>query len=115
MQVDIREVKLDIDQAIPCGLMINELLTNALKHATPATGQRKQVRVAMQLENERYVLTISDNGAGLPEGLDVRNTRTLGLKLVNRLTDQLQGDLQIGSVPGGGTSLRISFPVPEGS
>jgi PAS domain S-box-containing protein len=122
MKVEIREVILDIDQAVPCGLIINELLTNALKYAFStrrragdlANGQRKEILVSMQPENECYVLKISDNGAGLPDGLDVKNTRTLGLKLVNRLTGQLEGDLQVDSKPGGGTAITISFPVSGG-
>jgi len=119
IKVEIQDVKLDIDKAVPCGLIINELLTNALKYAFaaavtpgPATPEpRKEVQVLMHAEKDGYILQVGDNGAGLPEGLDVKSTRTLGLRLVNRLTAQLNGDLLVASTSGGGTLITISFPL----
>ncbi len=92
MKVDIQDVKLDIDMAVPCGLIINELLTNALKYAfvtavTPGVAhseQRKEVQVLMHPDKDGYVMQVGDNGVGLPEELDVKSTRTLGLRLVRR-------------------------------
>jgi PAS domain S-box-containing protein len=119
IQVEIQDVSLDIDQAVPCGLIINELLTNALKYAfagiaglgDPDRERRKEVKVSMQPQDGCFILSVSDNGAGLPAEVDVRSTRTLGLRLVNRLTAQLKGDLQVSSAPGGGTVISIKFPV----
>jgi len=65
----------------------------------------------MRDENGRICMNIGDNGVGLPEGLDVRKTRTLGFTLVHRLTSQLAGDIQISSRPGGGSIFTISFPL----
>ena len=122
-----RRSKLTIDQAIPCGLIINELITNALKYAFPAEQvhqeasarsaedlHKRKVLVSMQLENARCRLRVSDNGVGLPPELDIQSTRTLGLRLVSRLAGQLGGELTIESHPGtagGGTAFQIDFPV----
>jgi two-component sensor histidine kinase len=115
IQVDIQDIHLSIDQAIPCGLMLNELLTNALKYAFPAgsdrSGQEQVITIGMREENQKIILQVSDNGAGIPEGFDMRSARSLGLKLVNRLTGQLQGDLDVASAAGRGTNYTITFPV----
>jgi PAS domain S-box-containing protein len=119
MKADIRDVRLEIDQAVSCGLIINELLTNALKYAfsgtstngEPADQGQKEILVAMQPEGDCYVLKVSDNGIGIPDGVDVRSTRTLGLRLVNRLAGQLGGDIRMDSRVGGGATLTISFPI----
>jgi two-component sensor histidine kinase len=115
-QVD--NVRLGIDQAIPCGLIINELLINCLKHAFPAgaplppwrtAAQPKQIRVEFYRTAEQYVLIISDNGVGLPAGMDWRATESLGMQLVVGLVSQLSGVLQVDS--SAGASFKITFPA----
>jgi two-component sensor histidine kinase len=109
LQMKLQASSMDINLAIPCGLIVNELVTNALKHAFPP-GFRGQpaIHIALQLAGEAYRLTLSDNGAGLPPGLDWRASRTLGLRLVNLwATHQLGGTLDVTSGPG--TSYEVTF------
>ena len=93
---------------MPLGLIINELVSNCLKYAyTPE--RRGEVRVDLRPEDgERYVLSVADDGVGLPAGFDPRTTATLGMQLVCALTDQLDGVLEL--VQEGGTEFRIRFP-----
>jgi PAS domain S-box-containing protein len=104
--VDIRDVSLGIDTAIPCGLIINELVSNALKYAFP-DGRAGEVRVGLDWDGHAYTLTVADDGVGLPPGFDIRETRTLGLQLVSTLVDQLDGTIELVSTPG--TLIRITF------
>ena len=94
LKIDIPDIKLGIDTAIPLGLLINEVLTNALKYGIP-DGQKGQVYISMQkLANGEYVLEIGDNGQGFPETVHYKNTKSLGLKLIHNLTRQLRGTLE---------------------
>lgn len=106
-EVDIWDCQLPLDTAIPCGLIINELITNALKHAYP-DGQRGKVTVGLhETDGDLLVLTVNDDGIGLPADVDPATTRTLGLNLVSILTRQLQGTLRIER--NSGTAFRITF------
>jgi PAS domain S-box-containing protein len=110
LEVRVEDVPLDIDTAIPCGLIINELVANALEHAFPDDRDEataSQVTVDLRVEDGQYLLTVSDNGVGLPPDLDFRNTQSLGLQLVNLLTEQLQGTIALDR--NGGTSFTIAF------
>ncbi len=90
----IDEIYLNIDTAIPCGLMLNELISNALKHAFP--GNRKgEINISLRLENNYVNLTVSDDGIGISPDLDIDKTTSLGLQLVKALTRQLQGTLTL--------------------
>jgi two-component sensor histidine kinase len=102
----IADVSLDIDTAIPCGLIINELITNSLKYAFPG-GAGGEIRVSMTGEADHYTLTVGDNGVGLPPETDIRNTPSLGLQLVISLTEQLNGQIEL--LEGEGTTYRITF------
>lgn len=103
------EVYLDIDLAIPCGLLVNELVSNALKHAFP-DGRSGEIRVEIRDDdNEHYRLIVQDNGIGFPDGVDFRKTGSLGLQLVNSLTRQLGGRIELGV--GAGTTFMIRFPI----
>jgi two-component sensor histidine kinase len=105
--VEAEKVAIGIDEAIPCGLIVNELLSNALKHAFPG-GRKGEIRVrCISLEDGRISLTVSDDGVGLPPGLDLRNTESLGLQLVTMLVRQLRGLIEIGNDCG--SSFRITF------
>ena len=113
LEVDASEVWLGIDTAVPCGLIINELVSNALKHAFPAEFKgHARVTLRMWQEGDRVLLTVSDNGVGLPTDLDYRHTDTLGLQLVMILTRQLGGTIDLVRQPG--TNFHIAFPH-EGS
>lgn len=109
LRVSGGEVTLGINEAIPCGLIVNELVSNALKHAFPAHGSGG-ITIHLSRENDRISLMVADTGAGLPAGLDFRNTHSLGLQLVNMLVRQLRGriDLDGGA---GGTTVSITFPA----
>jgi PAS domain S-box-containing protein len=95
MDVDVKDVFLDINTSIPCGLIINELISNSLKHAFKSR-QRGKIRVVLKPQNEDKIrMVVSDDGVGLPKNLDVTKTESLGLQLVTMLIDQLHGKLVI--------------------
>ncbi len=102
------ETILDIDTALRCGLIISELISNTLKHAFP-DGKSGEIRVDFQIDaEETYTLTVGDNGIGLPENLDIEQTQSLGLRLVQILTHQLKGTVRCEGEHG--TVWKISFP-----
>jgi len=92
--LNVEEVTLNIETAIPCGLIINELISNSLKYAFPndASGE---ISLSLTRSGENYELTISDDGVGFPESLDFRNTDSLGLQLVTNLVDQIDGQIEL--------------------
>jgi two-component sensor histidine kinase len=105
----IDEVVLPLDAAIPCGLILNELLSNALKHAFP-NGRRGDIRIELQAgPDQQVLLRVVDTGVGLPEGFDVCHTDSLGMQLVCALTEQLQGAIAVER--DGGTALTVTFPL----
>ncbi len=92
-KTDIENVKFDIDTAIPLGLIVNELVTNAFKYAFTKDSENILYISITHKSNTDYLLIIKDNGPGLPENMDISKTISLGLKLARRLTKQLQGTL----------------------
>ncbi|MCC7206529.1 MAG: PAS domain S-box protein [Anaerolineae bacterium] len=103
----------DIDVAIPCGLIINELVSNSLKHAFPE-GKNGHIVVEIRLDaNGQHTLIVRDDGVGFPETLNVYKTETLGLQLVTSLTAQLNGT--VGLQKGNGTTFEIRFAGRKGS
>lgn len=106
LNLDLENIYLDVSVAIPCGLIINELLSNALKHAFPQ-GRKGEVRISLRVEEETITLTVSDDGIGFPEGIDFRNTESLGLQLVTALVMQLGGEIDLKREAG--TTFTISF------
>jgi len=106
---EVRDIALGIDIAIPCGLIVNELVSNSLKYGFPEGWKGKgEIRIALSQKNGFIDLVVSDNGVGLPEGLDIRNTESLGLRLVALLAeDQLQGKMTLGKKKG--TQFHIQF------
>jgi two-component sensor histidine kinase len=126
--LDVENVKFGVNTAIPLGLMINEFLTNSLKHAFPCIykgqvsltnfppvlsknatimGDYCQINLNLSTEDGKYILVISDNGVGLPRDLDYRNTSTLGFQLINSLVNQLDGIITLDRTRG--TEFRIEF------
>lgn len=104
------DIVLDIDTAIPCGLIINELVTNSLIHAFPEI-DKGELTIQMEQEHDEYYLKVADNGIGIPSKLDINNTTTLGLLLVNSLVGQLEGKLEVSRNQG--TTFLISFKKLE--
>jgi two-component sensor histidine kinase len=95
LAIDVVDVFLNIDTAIPCGLIINELVSNSLKHAFP-DGRAGEIRIGLDAaDGSHYTLLVADDGIGFPEHLNFRETGSLGLQLVNSLVDQLGGNIDL--------------------
>ncbi|MBM4240842.1 MAG: response regulator, partial [Euryarchaeota archaeon] len=110
LKLNVDKVLLDIDTAIPCGLIINELVSNSLKHAFP-DNRKGEVGVTLNSADKNFKLIVSDDGVGFPEDLEFTNTETLGLRIVNTLVAQLDGDIQLDRSKG--TSFEIAFKEQE--
>lgn len=110
-RVEVEQLSLSLDEAVPCGLIVTELVSNALKYAFP--GERKGgITVTLGAINpEQLRLRVSDDGAGLPPGLNPERTGTLGLKLVHDLSRQLGGTLQFCEAEG--ACFEVLFPRPD--
>jgi PAS domain S-box-containing protein len=104
--LEVGDYELTIETAIPTGLIINELVSNALKHAFKEDSPG-EIKVVLNKKDDIYTLTIADNGIGLPETVDWNNPKTLGLQLVNALVNQLEGNMNV--EVDNGTIFRINF------
>ncbi|MCC5639846.1 PAS domain S-box protein [Nostoc sp. CHAB 5844] len=108
LKTNIAAVSLNVDQAIACGLIINELISNSLKHAFPNT-QQGTITITLQSVDEYIEMSVQDNGIGIPNDLDWNNTNSLGLSLVYDLvTEQLEGSITLERHHG--TAFTIQFP-----
>lgn len=105
--VEIAGISLPIQRAIPCGLIVNELITNAVKHAFPH-GNGGTIRVSMKSVGDRIELVIADDGVGLPPGLDLSKSDSLGLDLVHAFAEQLDAELEVCSEHGASFTLRFA-------
>jgi two-component sensor histidine kinase/ActR/RegA family two-component response regulator len=104
--IHVENVCLRMDSAIPCGLLIHELVSNSLKHAFPAG--KGEIRIDLHPEGgQRYLLTVADDGVGCPENFDISRTPSLGMQLVNALVDQLEGDIEFANHHG--TTFKVHF------
>jgi len=109
IRVDIEPISFPINIAMPCGLIVNELLTNAFRHAFP-NRDHGELRIALTRQpGNEALLSVSDNGVGLPDGIDNAEAATLGLQLVRVLTRQLKGHLTVNRA--GPTLFSIRFPI----
>lgn len=109
LDIAIADIALPIDTAIPCGLIINELVTNALKHAFPNSRQGS-IRISVErLSASSLRLAVADNGVGLPADFDIRHCQSMGLQLVNMLAAQLTAQLEVDVH--GGASFQLTFPI----
>jgi two-component sensor histidine kinase/CheY-like chemotaxis protein len=135
LTIDADDVSLDVDTAVPCGLIINELISNSLKHAfagrlrkdagdtaagetnsedqdSAGNGRKDEIRIEVRTgQDGQLALTVGDNGVGFPESIDFRNSPSLGLLLVNSLVRQLRGTIELDGQ--GGTQFRIVFSLPD--
>jgi len=107
LKIEAEEVHLNINTAIPCGLIVNELISNALKHGFPEGRSGHLDLELCRASGDGYVLRVRDDGVGFPEGLDFRKTETLGLQIVNTLVSQI--DASIGLARDKGTEFTIQF------
>jgi len=113
VETRVEEIGLQLDQAVPCGLIVNELVSNALKHAFP-DGRSGSVRVELgTMPDRKLLLKIQDDGVGLPPVLNPENTSTLGLQLVFDLAGQLDGHVRVERSGEAGTGFSIIFPYHE--
>ena len=106
VNIRIDDVFLDVDTAIPCGLIINELLSNALEHAFP-DNRHGEIGITFTQDQGAFILVISDNGVGFPADLDYKKSASLGLQLVATLTNQLNGHMTLERKDG--STFTISF------
>ncbi|KAB8316427.1 PAS domain S-box protein [Tolypothrix campylonemoides VB511288] len=108
LKIETHGIKLSLDTAIPCGLLINELVSNSLKYAFP-NDKSGEIIIRLVLETDnRITLTVGDSGIGIPETLDWQNTSSLGLRIVHNLTKQLKGNILLERDRG--TTFHITFP-----
>ena len=107
LKIDAEEVFLNINTAIPCGLIVNELISNALKHGFPE-GRSGQLDIDLRrVAGDGYVLRVKDDGVGFPEGLDFRKTETLGMQIISTLVEQIDGRVELSRKKG--TAFRLEF------
>lgn len=109
---DVRDVFLDVQVGIPCGLIVNELVSNTLKHAFPGERHGKVTVSLVPEDDGRYTLIVKDDGVGFPKDLDFRKTKSLGMQLVTMLVDQLEGTIAL--MQGKGTEFVITFAEKKG-
>ncbi len=107
LHTELEELALDVDTAMPCGLILNELLSNALKHAFP-DGRPGDIYIGLQAEAGHITLSVRDTGVGFPAGFDVRHSESLGLQLVSMLAEQLEGTMTLTRECG--TTGAVTFP-----
>ena len=107
LQIEGGGIFLSVEAAVPCGLIVNELLSNCLKHAFP-DGRQGRIELRIGRRDGRVVLEVADDGVGLPPDLDLKNTESLGLQLVCTLTQQLDGVISVER--GERTVFKMSFP-----
>jgi len=107
---EIQEVYLSVDKSIPIGLMVNEMITNAVKHAFPAD-RKGNIIITLTKNQNKYEIKVKDDGIGMPKKINFQNPSTLGLKLVTILAEQLGGKVRIYRRKG--TSIKCIFPVQD--
>lgn len=118
LNLNVEDMMLDINTAIPLGLILNELLTNSMKYAFPQSEISKlegtkmgNIDIGLYKTKNGYVLSVVDDGIGFPENINLENTDSLGLQLINSLTNQINGKIQLKR--DNGTSFKIEFEEGE--
>jgi len=108
LKINIKDIFLNINTAIPCALIINEIVSNSLKHAFP-NGKKGEIKISMHpLSKDEVELVVGDNGVGIPEDANLRNTKSLGLYLVSMLAeDQLHGEIKLDKTEGIAFRFRL--------
>jgi len=103
---NIENREIDISKALPCGLITNELISNSIEHAFPKNIPGK-ITIDLESQENKHILSISDNGIGLPDGFILEDCSSLGLQIVQKLTKQINGSIKV--INGKGTKFRIEF------
>ena len=112
LKTDMEPVIMGVDLALPCGLILNELVSNALKHGFPGE-DAGEIKIQLHCQpGGRCVLSVEDSGTGIPDGLDINKNKSLGLKLVRLLTQQIRGSFEFVN-SGPGTSAQLEFMVDQ--
>ena len=107
LNISVETIYLNIDIAVNCGLIINELVSNSLKYAFVDDSKPGNIHIQCLIENQQFRLSVSDNGIGFPMDLDFRNSGSLGLRLVCSLVNQLRGNIDLNK--NNGTTFTITF------
>ena len=112
-ELKIKDIILDLDRAIPCGLIVHELVSNSLKHAFPQNREVKgRISISLLRKKSEIELTFQDNGVGFSKGFNMKETKSLGLHLVDMLvTDQLHGSIRMDR--NRGLKFIIIFRLPD--
>lgn len=110
MNIDVENLEIDINTTVPLGLIVNELISNCLKHAFP-DGKNGELNIDFHKIDDEYVLKVCDTGVGFPEDLDFKKTESLGLQLVTNLTCQIDGEIELDRSHG--TEFTIKFKEAE--
>lgn len=119
LRLNAEVVYLSIENAIPCGIIVNELITNAIKHAFPDSNTDSRIStfenmidIQFGMMDQQFELVVADNGAGLPPDFDWQQTQSLGLQLIQIIAShQLHGTLKVDSQQG--THVRLTFPLKQ--
>lgn len=106
LKMDCDDIYLGIETAVPCGLLVNELITNSMKHAFP-DGRSGNVYISLKQVNNQYELIIRDDGIGIPPNLDFENSTSLGIQIVHSLVNQIDGELEINNDHG--AEFKVKF------
>jgi PAS domain S-box-containing protein len=104
--INVENVELNIETAVPVGLILNELISNSLKHGF--NEGKGEVYIKLKTVDDKYEMVVGDNGTGFPEDIDFRKTESLGLQLVNNLVNQIDGEIKMNTDKG--TEFKITFP-----
>jgi PAS domain S-box-containing protein len=110
LNMNVENVMVDINTTVPLGLIVNEIVTNSMKHAFPE-GRKGDINIEFYKKDDEFTLKVSDNGVGFPEGIDFRNTDSLGLQLVTNLVMQIDGEITLDKSHG--TEFIIVFKEVE--
>jgi len=111
LKLDVGDLWLTIDTAIPCGLIVNELVINAFKHGFPGGGPGNVTLSMHRTEERRLRLEVADDGCGIPQNFDLRRSKSLGMQLVFTLIRQLRGSITVRNE--GGARFELEFPEAE--
>jgi two-component sensor histidine kinase len=107
LDVNVPEITIDVETMMPCGLIINELVSNAFKYAFP-DDRAGAVTIGLVVGKDNEItLSVKDDGVGISDDLNIYETKSLGLQIVSALTNQIQGNLEL--IKGHGTEIRITF------
>jgi PAS domain S-box-containing protein len=110
LKIDLDPLNLNINKAVPVGLIVNELITNSLKHGFPWGGKGTIWVTLKRVAENQARLQVKDDGVGIPEGFDLKKAQSMGLIIINTLVGQIDGEIEIRREAG--TDVRITFPLP---